>query len=255
MLLDTGYLSAAPLHHRPSGCPGSGHAEGHADLHENPFQALYLRTALDLHQDDGAGGHDAAPGALDNMDAMDAQLLELDSQMDNKNLFVDAFQYFGQDADTESSYSSLEEDVKPALVPGGLPHMIPGSRRFAAPSPPLVPRLEAPSVGRDSGQPPQSILLHTGANVVDMVSGVTCSGVGLGALARFHDGDVVGDLTRTCSSMDQRPAFGQHQVNESLAVRSPFQCTVQTPADPLHPQPSSAVDDTSFSRRATSATS
>ncbi|XP_034254612.1 zinc finger protein GLI1-like [Thrips palmi] len=151
------------------------------------------------------------------MDAMDAQLLELDAQMDHKSLFVDAFQYFGQ----ESSYSSLEEDVKPELVPGGLPHMIPGSRRFATPSPPLGPplALETAAASDAVGQP-QSILLHTGANVVDMVSGVTCSGLGLGAIARLHDRDVVSDLNRTCSSAaDQRPAFGQHQGNFGHLLR------------------------------------
>ncbi|KAJ1524981.1 hypothetical protein ONE63_009832 [Megalurothrips usitatus] len=68
--------------------------------------------------------------------------------------------------------------------------MIPGSARFAG---------------------PESILLHTGANVVDLVSGVTCSGVGLGALGR----DAVGDFAARAPYR----ALGNQQVSPRSGTR------------------------------------
>ncbi|KAK3918695.1 Zinc finger protein GLIS3 [Frankliniella fusca] len=190
--------------------PSAAAAEG------DRFQVMYLRGGgMSL---DAAVPELDVGGRLDAMDAMDTPLLELgaplDSQLDNKSLFVDAFQYWRQDVDADFSSSSIveedrvhqREDVKPEILPGGLPHMIPGSRRFAA--------APAPE------QPPQSILLHTGANVVDMVSGVTCSGVGLGALGAPSN-DVIGDHIRPSNtSLSYRPEpRGQHQGNFGHLLR------------------------------------
>lgn len=230
MLLDSRHFAPSPYQHGTVGCLSLVPAPGPELLsvaENGNFQVMYLRS--------GNLSLDAGPGLntgdrLDAMDAMDTPLLELgtplesqlDSQLDTKSLFVDAFQYWRQDADADFASSSVVEDngvdecvdMKPDILPGGLPHMIPGSRRFAtaATAPPPTPTPE---------QQPQSILLHTGANVVDMVSGVTCSGVGLGALGVPSRGDVIGDHIRPSNTaISYRPDLrGQHQGNFGHLLR------------------------------------
>lgn len=215
MLLDSGYCSV------PGSVPGPA---GRDD--DNPFHSLYLRSFGDAA---GQCFH-----GLDTQAAPPPALLELDEagrplEADTKeSLFVDAFQYWRQDVDAGSvlsgdyssscsTYSSsppsqLKTEFTAELTAeltaeftttGTLPHMIPGSRSFAGPR---------------AASPAQTFLLHTGANVVDMVSGVTCSGVGLGALgAAPGRKDVIGDLTRPSSTA--LGPYGQAQRCANSQVR------------------------------------
>ena len=182
MLLDANYCPAAPSAPQDDGYPfhmylrtfGDAAAQCYPGLdagRDNVLDTPALEPALEMLELD-----DGAPPAGPALDA-------------DSNLFVDAFQFWRQDSDSVFSgdsgsvYSSSPGQSPLWVRGGGLPRMLPGSRGFAAPRP-------------ASPQSPSHLLLHTGANVVDMVSGVTCSGVGLGAVGTARVArDVIGDLT------------------------------------------------------------